>query len=32
MLSHFDCWVRRAGALFSEATLTLYHAEKPPEE
>ena len=32
MLSHFDCWVRRAGELFSEATLTLYHAEKPPEE
>jgi predicted hotdog family 3-hydroxylacyl-ACP dehydratase len=32
MLSHFDCFVRREGEVFSEATLTLYHAEKPPDE
>jgi predicted hotdog family 3-hydroxylacyl-ACP dehydratase len=32
MLSHFDCRVLRAGVLFSEAVLTLYHAEKPPDE
>jgi predicted hotdog family 3-hydroxylacyl-ACP dehydratase len=32
LLSHFDCRVLREGALFSEATLTLYHAEKPPDE
>jgi predicted hotdog family 3-hydroxylacyl-ACP dehydratase len=32
MLSHFDCRVLRAGAVFSEGTLTLYHAEKPPDE
>jgi len=32
MLSHFDCQVVRAGEPFSEAVLTLYHAEKPPEE
>lgn len=25
-LSHFDCKVTRAGAVFSEAVLTLYHA------
>jgi predicted hotdog family 3-hydroxylacyl-ACP dehydratase len=31
LLSHFDCWVRSSDALFSEATLTLYHAEKPPD-
>ncbi|HEX6244509.1 MAG TPA: hypothetical protein VFZ61_26505 [Polyangiales bacterium] len=32
MLSHFDCSVRRGAELFSEATLTLYHAEKPPDD
>lgn len=32
MLSHFDCYVRRRDEVFSEATLTLYHAEKPPDE
>ena len=32
MLSHFDCFVRRRDEVFSEATLTLYHAEKPPDE
>jgi predicted hotdog family 3-hydroxylacyl-ACP dehydratase len=32
LLSHFDCSVRRGTELFSEATLTLYHAEKPPDE
>lgn len=32
MLSHFDCKVLRAGAPFSEAVLTLYHAEKPPDD
>lgn len=26
MLSHFDCRLSRGAALFSEATLTLYHA------
>jgi predicted hotdog family 3-hydroxylacyl-ACP dehydratase len=31
-LSHFDCRVLRDGVPFSEATLTLYHAEKPPDE
>jgi predicted hotdog family 3-hydroxylacyl-ACP dehydratase len=29
-LSHFDCKVRRAGAPFSEAVLTLYHAPTLP--
>jgi predicted hotdog family 3-hydroxylacyl-ACP dehydratase len=32
MLSHFDCRVLRRGEVFSEGTLTLYHAEKPPDE
>ena len=32
MLSHFDCRVSRRGEVFSEGVLTLYHAEKPPEE
>lgn len=32
MLSHFDCRVLRGSELFSEATLTLYHAEKPPDD
>jgi predicted hotdog family 3-hydroxylacyl-ACP dehydratase len=26
MLSHFNCQLLRAGALYSDATLTLYHA------
>ena len=30
-LSHFDCQVKRAGALFSTAVLTLYHAESLPQ-
>jgi len=29
-LSHFGCQLRRRGALFSEATLTLYHAPQIP--
>lgn len=32
MLSHFDCRVVRRGVVFSEGVLTLYHAEKPPDE
>lgn len=32
VLSHFDCRVMRSGTLYSEATLTLYHAEKPPDD
>ncbi len=32
LLSHFDCSVKCHGTLFSEALLTLYHAEKPPDE
>jgi predicted hotdog family 3-hydroxylacyl-ACP dehydratase len=30
-LSHFDCKLTRAGILFSEATLTLYHADSLPQ-
>lgn len=30
-LSHFDCKVVRAGALFSAAVLTLYHATSLPQ-
>jgi predicted hotdog family 3-hydroxylacyl-ACP dehydratase len=30
-LSHFDCRVERAGTMFSDAVLTLYHAPKLPE-
>jgi predicted hotdog family 3-hydroxylacyl-ACP dehydratase len=30
-LSHFDCKVVRAGEVFSEAVLTLYHATSLPE-
>ena len=29
-LSHFDCKLTRAGTTFSEAVLTLYHAESLP--
>jgi predicted hotdog family 3-hydroxylacyl-ACP dehydratase len=29
-LSHFECSVTRAGTLFSEALLTLFHAEQLP--
>ena len=29
-LSHFECRVLRAGTLFSEALLTLFHAEQLP--
>ena len=29
-LSHFDCKLSRGGALFSEAVLTLYHADSLP--
>src|SRR5690606_30128438 len=31
-LSHFDCRLERSGELFAESVLTLYHAEKPPDE
>lgn len=31
MLSHFDCRVTDADGLVATSTLTLYHAEKPPE-
>lgn len=30
-LSHFECETRRGGEVIATATLTLYHAEKPPE-
>lgn len=30
-LSHFDCKLLRAGSLFSEAVLTLYHADSLPK-
>jgi predicted hotdog family 3-hydroxylacyl-ACP dehydratase len=30
-LSHFDCKLTRAGALFSESVLTLYHATSLPK-
>jgi predicted hotdog family 3-hydroxylacyl-ACP dehydratase len=30
-LSHFDCKLTRAGKLFSEAVLTLYHADSLPK-
>jgi predicted hotdog family 3-hydroxylacyl-ACP dehydratase len=31
-LSHFDCRLDRAGEPFAESVLTLYHADKPPDE
>ena len=30
-LSHFDCKLTRAGALFAESVLTLYHAPSLPQ-
>jgi len=30
-LSHFDCKLMRSGAVFSEAVLTLYHADSLPQ-
>jgi predicted hotdog family 3-hydroxylacyl-ACP dehydratase len=30
-LSHFDCKIVRAGTVFSEAVLTLYHADRLPK-
>lgn len=30
-LSHFDCKLTRSGTLFSEAVLTLYHADSLPK-
>lgn len=32
VLSHFDCHIERDGQALYEATLTLYHADKPPDE
>jgi predicted hotdog family 3-hydroxylacyl-ACP dehydratase len=31
-LSHFDCEIARGEERVASATLTLYHAEKPPNE